>query len=88
MDVNPNLHIIISTNNDNNLHNIAYYWITKFDIRRELMISCNISLYMYQNKEAVCAPLFGGEYGGGGYGGVVQLHLELIQIVMEIEIQI
>ena len=29
------------------------------------MISCNISLYMYQNKEAVCAPLFGGEYGGG-----------------------
>ena len=25
----------INRNNDNNLNNIAYYWITKFDIRKE-----------------------------------------------------
>jgi len=66
---NPDLHVIISTDNHNNLYNIYSYWITKFNINRELITQCYIGLFIYQNKKAVCAPPIGGGYGGIGGGG-------------------
>ena len=69
----PNLDTIVSTdNNADNLNNISSYWITKFGINKEKMISCNIALYIYHNVEAVCTALLalGQSGGGGGYGGL------------------
>lgn len=66
---NPDLYVIISTDNDNNIYNIYSYWITKFNISVELMKQCYMGLFIYQNNKAVCAPHVGGGYGGGGGGG-------------------